>query len=162
MAARATASRLLVIDADVLQASGGDSAAHGTAQACRDYLKGVLDICHRAYLTDRLADEWREHASVYGATWKAAMARRGKLERAHDQPDLEVRRRAARVPLVGGQRAAFDKDLHLLEAALQAGKIVVSCDRRLAMILGEVKKTARKLRQVRFVDPVAELVDDLG
>lgn len=86
MASSIRYSRLLVIDADVLRASGGRDATHPTAQACRDYLRGILDICHRAYLTDKLADEWKDHASFFGASWKAAMARRGKLDRADESP----------------------------------------------------------------------------
>lgn len=161
MASSAGYSRLLVIDADVLRASGGQDAAHPTAQACRDYLRGVLDVCHRAYLTDKLADEWKDHASFFGASWKAAMARRGKLDRADDRPDPEVRRPARRATLTDVQRDAFNKDIHLLEAALRASGIVVSCDRRLAAIVGEVMRFARKLKSIRFVDPVRESVHDL-
>jgi hypothetical protein len=152
---------LLVIDADVLRSSGGEDAVHSTAQACRDYLRGVLDISHRVYLTDKLSDEWKDHASIFGASWKAAMARRGKLDRASDRPDLEVRRPARRATLTEAQRDAFEKDVHLLEAALQSGGIVVSCDRRLMTIVTEVKKFARKLKQIRIVDPVHESIDDL-
>jgi hypothetical protein len=162
VASHAKHSRLLVIDADVLRASGGQNAVHATAQACRDYLRGVLDVCPRAYLTDKLSDEWKNHASIFGASWKAAMARRGKLDRADDRPDLEVRRPAQRATLTDVQREAFNKDIHLLEAALQAEGIVVSRDRRLAAIVGEVQKFARKLRSIRFVDPVRETVHDLG
>ena len=63
--------------------------------------------------------------------------------------------------LTDAQREAFDKDLHLLEAALWAEGIVVSCDRRLASILDEVKRVARKLRSIRIIDPARESVLDL-
>jgi len=82
------------------------------------------------------------------------MARRGKLDRADDRPDLEVRGPAQRATLTAVQRDAFDKDIHLLEAALQADGIVVSCDQRLVVIVEAVQKLARKLKSIRFVDPV--------
>ena len=38
---------------------------------------------------------------------------------------------------------------------------MVSCDRRLASILDEVKRVARKLRSIRVIDPARESVLDL-
>ena len=90
------------------------------------------------------------------------MARRGKLERADDQPDAEIRGPARRVQLTAKERAAFDKDVHLLEAALQAEKVVVTRDQRLIKIVNEVKKVARKLRSITFIDPTGSSVADLG
>lgn len=74
---------------------------------------------------------------------------------------MEVRRPAQRATLTDAERDAFNKDIHLLEAALQADGIVVSCDRRLVVIVEAVQKFARKLKSIRFVDPAHESVQDL-
>ena len=157
----AAKSRRLVIDADVLRASGGPNAVHPTATKCREYLQGVLRICHRAQVSDQLNTEWYTHASKFARDWKTAMAQRGKLERVEDVEDVEVRRKLPGAELTDEEQAALDKDLHLLEAALRADRVVVSLDARMKRIANKASKVARKLRGLRFVDPTAESVESL-
>lgn len=116
----------------------------------------VLTICHRVFLSDSCRDEWRRHASKFARDWWVAMEARRKVERAADMHDPEVRRPLKRAVLTTKERDAIAKDIHLLEDALRADGIVVGIDLILVAYVQKAAKTARKLRKVRFIDPVAE------
>ena len=151
----------LVIDASVLRASGGAGAVHPTASQCRDFLLAVLTICHHVILSDTASDEWKAHASNFAQTWWTSMSARRKVARVEDRIDEEVRRPLQRADLTDRQRAAIEKDLHLIEAALRADCIIVGLDLRLTEYVRHAGKRARKLRAVRFIDPREEMADEL-
>ena len=75
---RARDSKRLVIDADVAQAAGSETATHPRARHCRDFLDEVLTLSHRVVMTERINNEWKNHqsrfappvASVNGCTQK--------------------------------------------------------------------------------------------
>lgn len=146
-------SKRLVIDADVLRASGDAGATDPRARRCREFLLAVKQICHHAHLTDSLRDEWRRHASKFGRTWWVEMSRRGKILRNSDAEDPEVRSRVPRAGLCDADFAALEKDLHLLEAALRADDIVVTAEAELPRIVEGCKTIVRKLKRIRFVPP---------
>lgn len=154
-------SRLLVIDASVLRASGGTDAVHPTATQCRDFLLGVLSICHRVYVSEATLDEWKHHASKFARGWWTSMAARRKIEWVDDAEDREVRGRLAKATLSTKERSAIEKDLHLVEDALRADSIVVGIDVRLTEYIDKAATFARKLGKVRFIDPREETAEDI-
>jgi hypothetical protein len=153
--------RQLVIDASVLRASGGADAVHPTASQCRDFLLAVLTICHHVILGDTASDEWKAHTSAFAQTWWTSMLARRKVARVDDRIDEEVRGPLRRADLTDKQRAAIEKDLHLIEAALRADCIIVALDLRLTEYVRIATAQARKLKAVRFVDPREETADEL-
>ncbi|MGA9382780.1 MAG: hypothetical protein WBV73_28800 [Phormidium sp.] len=62
-------SKLLVIDASVARAAGGESAKSPTSKYCRDFLLAVLDISHRVVMTPDIRKEWDKHQSSFARTW---------------------------------------------------------------------------------------------
>ena len=113
-------SRRLVVDASVASAAG--QTMHPTSFRSREFLGEVLKISHRIVMTTTLAAEWDRHQSLYAMRWRAEMRTRKKIDIADIQNE-EVRRQ---IPL----SKATQKDLHLIEAALSADKIVISLDDR--------------------------------
>lgn len=89
------------------------------------------------------------------------MEARRKVERVEDRIDEEVRRPLERANLTARQRAAIEKDLHLIEEALRAHRIIVGIDLRLTEYVELAGERARKLRTIRFVDPRKETADKL-
>lgn len=119
--------RLLVVDANLIQAAS--NSGNPFAFACLRILNRILNICHAAALNDVLRDEWDRHASVASRTWIGIMEKRGKL----------IERTPRRHSLRDGLHSHFDseqhreevlKDLHLIELALDADRVVLSLERR--------------------------------
>ena len=121
-----TISRRFVIDASVAFAAG--QTQHPRSRRSREFLEAVLKICHRAVLTPELRDEWDLHESQFSATWKAEMRSKGKVVDLAGTENVEVRAQLAAQGLSQSSRRAAEKDLHLVEAAIDTDSIVASLD----------------------------------
>jgi hypothetical protein len=119
---------------------------HPAAKLCRDFLLCLKSFDHRIVLSATLREEWNEHQSVFARGWRASMvaAKRVKLTNDVVIPSL----REGVVRLIAGQRDRADalKDCHLIEAASEADRSVVSVDERARGLFSSV---ARELPQVR-------------
>ncbi len=69
-------SRLFVIDTSVAKAAG--ETDHPVSKACRDFMRAMLDICHRMVMTSEISAEWNRRQSHYARKWRAAMVARKK------------------------------------------------------------------------------------
>ena len=123
-------SRLLSIDASVLRGAGDKN---GHSAHCAGVLNSILEICHRAVLSREGQQEWTKHQSRIGAKWRAAMIARKKLVPIDVSADSK--RITAKIDaLVGAthvHKVALRKDAHLLAAAAQGDRFVVTCDQAL-------------------------------
>lgn len=126
----AKVSRLLAVDASVLRGAG-DKAGHSAH--CASVLNAILEICHRAVFCIEIQTEWNKHQSRMATKWRASMNARKKLirvdierhrKRISDQVDCIFQTTTA-------HRAALTKDVHLLAAAAQADRVIVSGDQAL-------------------------------
>src|SRR5436305_14513577 len=95
---KAKIRRLLVVDAAVLTAAGGIESLPGimaatTAQQspagrasddsrtranCRQVLKTILRVCHRATITAAILDEWDRNQRGFAKDWRVSMIQAGK------------------------------------------------------------------------------------
>ena len=141
--------RTLIIDTDVL--GGAGESGHLHAQKLWDFLRLVLDICHRAGVTAALEVEWRAHASKYAVTWQAAMAKRGKRSLLH-RSAARLRKRTLAAAGDPAVRAIMEKDWHLVEGALEADKVIVSCERQARLHFARAAATVADLRGLTWVD----------
>ncbi len=146
-------SRLLVIDASVLRAAG--TSEHPTSSACRGVLIDILEICHRACDTPAIGEEWKRHQSNFARRWRSRMYARGKIKPPAPVDGSAIRATVrSRGTLTPEQIASIEKDLHLVEAALGADRIVVSADNRMRALLRELRIGA--LRGMIWANPVTE------
>ncbi len=141
-------SWVLVIDASVLRSAG--TSEHSVSRACRACLEGVREICHRVILTPALSDEWKRHRSGFSAKWMASMTAKKKIVRAKPARRMEP---IDTQELTSREIRALGKDVHLLEAALAADRVIVTCDAELQDILAKTRRGARLLRKLRWIDP---------
>ena len=121
-----TRSTRLVIDASVAAAAG--QTLHPTSRRSREFLGAVLKICHRAVMSPHLIHEWELHESQFSATWRAEMRSKRKVVDVPGSRNSEVRTQLAAEALSPTLRRAAEKDLHLVEAAIETDRIVVSLD----------------------------------
>jgi hypothetical protein len=101
----------------------------------------VLEKCHRAVVTDDILEEWDRHQSNFTRKWRRSMAARKKpLSTVEPTPvnlDLEAFSEV--------HRAAVEKDLRLLEAAIATDRVIATRDDAFRVALG----TTRRGRSVR-------------
>jgi hypothetical protein len=138
----AAVSRRLVIDASVASAAG--QTLQPASRRCREFLRTVLRICHRTTMTPRLREEWRRHQSLFAKAWLAEMRSRAKAEDVADVRNEEMRDQAPGTP-------SAQKDLHLIEAALNSDRIVISLDDR-----ARAELSVPAAAEVMWVNPVSE------
>src|SRR5271165_1159009 len=72
-ARRAGTSKLLVVDASVMRAAGGEEATDPAPAHARDILKAILTICHRVCVCAELREEWKRHQSRFARRWLTQM-----------------------------------------------------------------------------------------
>jgi hypothetical protein len=143
-------SILLVIDASVMQAAG--ETAHPVSSTCRDALLAILEICHKVATTEKIRDEWKEHMSRFSRKWLHSMAAHRKYP--HDvNPDKIV---LDTTGLPDEDCAAIEKDLHLIEAAFSADRIIVTRDDALRAALAKTRKGVHVVKSIRWINPINE------
>ncbi len=159
MRRRRKARRCLVVDASVARAAGGIDATHQVSKACRNFLDGVLKICHSALMSKSIREEWNKHQSNYARGWRVQMVSRKKLMITEDKVDMNLRSRIASVTRPKDYEE-LDKDFHLVEASLTADLIIASLDEAMRLLLRGCYDKVSELRSIIWVNPAqdAELV----
>jgi hypothetical protein len=143
-------SKRLVIDASVARAAG--ETDHPVSKRCRDALQAVMDICHRLVWTPQIQAEWERHESNFAKSWRAFMVRKGKLDWLDHPEDEALRQQLRGLPVKERQRQIMEKDLHLVEAACQTDRIVLSLDKRARRQFAEACQHLKSLKNVVWVN----------
>lgn len=123
-------SRLLVVDASILSSAG---VKEGYSAACMSLLNAVLTICHRAVITQDILEEWNKHQSILAKKWRASMVGRRKLIKLdHVDRNFFDDQVTEHVPASDvKKKRELLKDIHLLAAAYEADKLLLTADVKL-------------------------------
>lgn len=159
---KARISKLLVVDASVMRAAGGENATDPTPAHARDALKAILTICHKVCLSPALSEQWKRHQSKFAKRWLTQMYAVRKVV-AHEPPacnEILADIRAFHA-ITQSEIAAVEKDIHLIAAALVSDRAVLSWDHRVAMAIRKVcvdktTVTSRSVSHVLWIDPIAD------
>jgi len=162
------ASRLFVVDADVLRASG--KGERPPAPECLQTLNTILRVCHRVAISPAIQKQWKEHASQAARRWWRQMLVRKKVV---PVADAEVERCIAPDGAAAGLQRSIDRhfgegdertevlgDVLLVTAALAAQAAILSNDRKARRRFRTVARTCRALRTVEWSIP-PEAADDV-
>lgn len=147
-------SLIYVIDASVASSAGisGDPQA----KACRDVLTAIINICHRIIITKAIVKEWDDHQSSFFKKWRIDMLRKkgtqGKSKIVFDRPPAKVT--IVDADFEAGELAAVKKDIHLVEAAIAADRIIISRDYTVRDILNKTPERLELCRGVKWIDPL--------
>ena len=71
-------SKRLVIDASIARSAGGSKATVACSTHCRDFLKSVLEICHRIVMTPEMMSE-KKNTQSPGCKMEQRLKRKGNL-----------------------------------------------------------------------------------
>ena len=152
---KAKQSRRLVIDACVARSAG--VAERPISRSCREFLLAVLDICHRAVFTQELSREWKDHGSPFALRWRSSMIARKKIDWFSPAKHEQLRAEIEVMKVSDALRTEIRKDVHLVEAALEADQIIVSYDERTARLpFCEIAVQVRSIRHLVWVNPTRD------
>jgi len=147
--------KVFIIDASVLQSAG--ETEHPISKSCRDVLFEVYEFCHKVGLTERISDEWKHHYSNFSKKWHRYMNGKGGIENISVTSDIEenFKEYFKNYPKERDERIVF-KDIHLIEAALKADKIILSRDSEAKNVFNKYAERFPILKRIRWVDPTKE------
>jgi hypothetical protein len=143
----------LVIDANLLRAASGSAASQAAASSA--VLNTVYKLCHRAAVNAALLDEWDRHSGREGRRWRVEMEKRGKVIEVETESHW-LRAQLDEVFPVAGERREVTKDLHLLELAGAADRVILSIEKRAPALLRRQAGSRRALEEVTWHNPVVD------
>lgn len=152
-----TAKRI-VIDACVAFSCG--TSEHPHSSNCRRALDLIATHRHKIVLYPDLQEEWDRHQSNYFIRWRATMiakklfCRIDNVVRLHDlRTQLDT---ILQSTISENDKKAILKDLHLIEAAIETDKIVLSKDEAARLLFRGVCTTVPDVRRILWGNPVIE------
>lgn len=145
--------KTLVIDASVALGAGGGEKVKPACRPCRDFLISVLEGVHQLSWSAPIAAEWKKHAASFARHWRVQMFARRRVIRtaAPEVPGLRVR--IAEALANSKERAAAEKDHHLLLAALDSDRTIASLDETVRALFSKACKSAQEVRGIVWVNP---------
>ncbi len=143
----------LVIDACVASAAGGPDAVHPVSTSCRDSLIAVYDDRHRMVMSPDIKKEWDILRSKFARSWRLSMFRRN-LVKSVDPPAMEdTWNSVARTISDPTKKAAAKKDFHLIRAAIETDRVVISLDEKSRQLFASASSTVSSLGKIVWANP---------
>lgn len=157
MARKKKTPKCLVIDTDVARAAGEVSSQNTKSKSCRAFLSCMLDETqHKVVLTRDIQAEWNNHQSLATLRWRRTMIAQKRVCFIEVTADTVLRQQIEEHAPTVNKGKAMLKDVHLVEAACQADKIVISMDEVVRGCFHEIAHSAPQLRQLTWINPCQE------
>jgi len=145
----------VVVDASVGRAAGDKTASHPTSLACRKTLQAIFAKKHFAVFDRRLLEEWKKQRSNYARGWQRQMTSHGRIVRT-----LGTQSEAVDGCILASDdesgREAMSKDVHLVNAALQTGAVVLSLDESAERLFRNLATMCDMLCPMQWAHPVSD------
>jgi len=146
----------IVVDASVARSAGQEPVPEFVSARSREVLEAILRARHKvAFSTEGLA-EWRKHRSRFARRWLVQMFSRKLTLFLGDTTDTSLRDRLRPCCSSESKWQVMEKDCHLVEAALQADRIVVSRDEIVRDLFRQACSRVAELREVLWANPELE------
>jgi hypothetical protein len=145
--------KCLVIDTDIARSAGGENTQDERSKSCRDFLLALRHTKHKVVTTETIRDEWHKHQSRFTRAWLVSMVAQKKVCWIDAPADGELRTKVIQATTIEKKREAMLKDIHLVEASLQADRIVISMDELVRHCFRELSQKVRILGQIAWVNP---------
>ena len=147
----------LVIDANIARSAGRRDAQSIPSQRCREFLETMFkETRHLIVITDAIEAEWLKHQSNFASHWLASMYKRGRVCTIEITTPGKLRYKVISTTFDDYERSAMLKDIHLLEAALHADRIVVSQDERVRGYFHKAAQEVKAVTLVAWINPCQE------
>jgi len=136
-----------------MRSAGGEDAQATRSKQCRDLLKTVKDTDYGVVLTAMISEEWRKHQSRFARTWLVSMYAKRKVYHADAPVNQQLRSKVEQATEEEQKRNVMLKDFHLIEAALQTDKTVISVDETVRLCFHTVAQRVHILKHIIWVNP---------
>jgi len=103
-------------------------------------------------LTDIIDEEWRRDMSKYSRKWRRFMEGRKKLRRDVEPNNVRIDMKK----LSHRECEAVKRDLFLIEAALSADGIIVTCDETFRRAIAKIAQSSNELQSITWKNPVTD------
>lgn len=149
----------LVLDASISMGSS-DQMYNPTGDILgdrnRNCLQTVWEEEHVAVFNNELRIEWRKHASPSATAWLQRMAQKGRIIVEEGNAFFELLAPACDCQPTESQKAAIEKDFHLIRSALATGQLIVSNETRLPRYVAVACVSVPKLLELHYGNPALE------
>ena len=146
--------KCLVIDADIARATGGGNTQREPSKTCRVFMDTMLNHTqHKVVLSRAIQEEWNKHQSISTLTWRSTMIAQKRVCYIKAPADDGLRLKVEQCAATENKRKAMLKDIHLIEAAFQADRIVLSMDEIVRHCFQEITDRIRALKRIAWVNP---------
>jgi N-acetylglucosamine-6-phosphate deacetylase len=139
----------LVIDADVMHCACEKTA---NSRACLQCLDAIYDGAMDVVITDAIRAEWLRHRSDFSKKWLNRMYGRKRVLRV-DGGQVEALRTAIDDALENSAKTTATKDEHLVDAALDADKRILSMDDKAGRIFSRLARNCSVICDVHWTNP---------
>lgn len=149
-----TASRRLVIDVSVANTAGPPREDQpDPSRSCAAFLDAVRQSDHLLVMTQDIEREWDASDADYATRWRSAMVSIGKVHFSRAVADSELRAKIKGSVRGASEQQGMLKDAHLIEAAVDTDRRVVSCDDTVRRLYRRVAQRVDDLREIVWVNP---------
>ncbi len=144
--------RRVVVDASVARSAGSGERSNEFSLPSRSVLNAIADHHWIAFSQEGL-DEWREHRRQFSGRWLQLMIGRKRVLFLGDTRDDHLRSRLEATCTSDSQKQAILKDAHLVEAACQTDRIVISRDETVRDLFRRACPQIQEIRDVSWANP---------
>lgn len=153
----------LVIDASVARSAGSVNALDTLSITCRHLLIAIRSRHRVLVMAPEISKEWRKHASRFAIEWWSSMVAARKVDyiRLDEWADLwaEIESCISEKGIVSkGQLPGMRKDFHLVRAALQTDKTIISTDNKARRPYSRACARVEQLRDIIWWDAKSDKV----
>ena len=104
-------------------------------------------------MTQDIEREWDASDADYATRWRSAMVSIGKVYFSRAVADRELRAKIKSSVRGASEQQGMLKDAHLIEAAVDADRRVISCDDTVRRLYRRVAPKVDDLREIVWVNP---------
>ena len=144
----------LVVDASVARAAGDEDATASVSINCTEFLETFRDECqHHIVMTLEISEEWNTHQSNFATTWLKSMIAKKRFNYVKPSVDKALCYKIEKTAT--NKKACEDirKDFHLLEAALETDRIIISLDETVRQHFTQAAPSVGEIRDIVWVNP---------
>ena len=144
----------LVVNASIARAAGGEDATASVSINCTEFLESFRTECrHHIVMTPELSEEWNEHQSNFTAAWLTSMITHRRFDYVEPLVNQALRDKIEKTAPNDNEIPAMRKDFHLLEAARETDRTIISLDKTARRRFARAALSIDEVKSVVWVNP---------